>query len=67
MDNGSTLSAEYLQGTLTYYAHVKANTWMGIGYGNSMTNTDEVIWAVGPGYDGGNVYDTFSTEAGRPT
>jgi len=40
---------------------------MGIGYGSSMTNTDEVIWAAGDDGTLSAVYDTYSTEDGRPT
>ena len=61
LTNGSTLSAGYSSETVTYFAHVKMSTWMGIGYGNSMENTDEVIWAAGVDYVSSTVYDTYST------
>jgi hypothetical protein len=40
---------------------------MGIGYGSSMTNTDEVIWAAGADETSSTVYDTYSTTDARPT
>jgi hypothetical protein len=40
---------------------------MGIGYGDSMTDTDEVIWAAGADAASSSVYDTYSTSDSKPT
>jgi hypothetical protein len=67
LENGSTLEAGYSEDTVTYVASVLPSNWMGIGYGNSMIDTDEVIWAAGADVSTSTVYDTYSTADTRPT
>lgn len=67
MNNGSTLSASATHDAITYTAHVKKNTWMGIGYGKSMSSTDEVMWAAGADVGTSTVYDVYSSGPGFPT
>ena len=66
LENGSTLEVGYSDDTVTYIAKVLPSTWIGIGYGSSMTNTDEVIWAAGADVSLSTVYDTYSTTDARP-
>jgi hypothetical protein len=66
LPNGSTLEAGYSDNTVTYVASVLPSTWMGIGYGDSMIDTDEVIWAAGADVGTSTVYDVYSTEDHRP-
>jgi hypothetical protein len=67
LENGSTLEAGYSDDTVTYIASVLPSTWFGIGYGSSMIDTDEVIWAAGADASSSTVYDTYSTADTRPT
>jgi hypothetical protein len=73
VSNGSTLSANYTPSssvtgygagsdTVTYTVEVLLNTWLGIGYGTSMTDTDEVIFAAGADVASSAVYDVYSTD-----
>jgi hypothetical protein len=73
VSNGSSLSSNYTPSssvtgygvagsdTVTYTVNVLLNTWLGIGYGTSMTNTDEVIFAAGADVASSTVYDVYST------
>lgn len=47
--NGNTLSVAYnaVAGLVQYNVHVKVGTYLGIGYGTSMTNVDMVAWEAG--------------------
>lgn len=46
MTNGSTLYMGYdtVSMQVKYYAHVLQSTWLGIGYGTSMSETNMVSW-----------------------
>jgi hypothetical protein len=57
LPNGGTLTATYSDENITYNAHVLIGTWMGIGYGTTMTDTDEVIWAAGASTSDSATYD----------
>ena len=67
LDNGNTLSASATHDAITYVAHVAKESWMGIGYGTSMTQTDEVMWAAGADVKNSSVYDVFSVGPGFPS
>jgi hypothetical protein len=66
LSNGSTINATVSGDNVTYVAHVLVNTWIGVGYGTSMTDTDEVIWAAGASIDASSVYDVYSTSSSKP-
>jgi hypothetical protein len=58
--NGSTLSATATDSDITYLAHVIKGTYLAIGYGTSMSDTDMVFWAAGSSESSSNVYDAYS-------
>jgi hypothetical protein len=60
------LSATYQDNNIIYLAHVKKGTYLAIGYGTSMTNTDEVFWAAGTSVATSAVYDVYSTSDSFP-
>ena len=66
--NGSTLSTGYCtNGQVIYVANVVQGTWLGIGYGSSMPNTDIVSFEAGTSAATSVVQEMMADDDGRPT
>ena len=52
---------------IVYNAHVAKGSYLGIGYGPNMSNTDMVAWEAGTNATTSTVQDLYSTEEGRPS
>ena len=51
-------------GELVLKAELPDNSWFGIGFGATMTNTDMITWSVKNGQ--GEVFDAYSFSHGMP-
>ena len=65
LSNGSTLSATSDAENITYNASVLKGTYMAIGYGSAMYNTDMVIWAAADTTSDSVQYDAKGADTGN--
>ena len=66
MPDGSTLSAGYDNLTITYSAHVLHDTYLAIGYGKQMADTNMVSFAAGSTANNSVCNDLYATTYGDP-
>ncbi len=64
--DGFDLSTCYdaLKGELIFKAQIPNNSWLGIGFGATMKNTDMITWSAKNGI--GRIYDSYSSGYGKP-
>ncbi len=53
-----------MKGELILKAQIPNNSWLGIGFGATMKNTDMITWSAKNGV--GRVYDSYSVGYGKP-